>query len=108
MKLKSICLYTFSSSLQQHMVFFFRISLTADDKGPQRAIILIDYQSHVQQQQRCHLACDHEASFYLMLSATETRIKHLILSRNDLSLNSALNDEEVAIEYYYVQFFFII
>ena len=52
-------------------------------------VLLIDYQSHVQQQ-RCHLACDHEASFYLTLSATETRIKHLVLSRNDLSLNSAL------------------
>ena len=51
-------------------------------------VLLIDYQSHVQQ--RCHLVCNHEASFYLTLSATEIRIKYLVLSRNDLSLDSAL------------------
>ena len=40
-------------------------------------------------QQRCHLACGHEASSYLTLSATEARTIYLILSRNDPSLDSA-------------------
>ena len=41
------------------------------------------YQSHVLQHYR--VACGHEASCYLTLSATEARIKYLILLRLERS-----------------------
>ena len=43
----------------------------------------LGYQSHVLQ--HCHPTCGHEASSYLTLSATEAKIKDLILSRIELS-----------------------
>ena len=55
-------------------------------------VLYIYYQPDIQQ--RCHVACGHKASSYLTLSATEARIKYLILSRNDLS-RLRTSDEEV-------------
>ena len=51
---------------------------------------VLGYQSHVLQ--RCHLARGHEASSYLTFSATEPRIKYLILSTNSRLRTS---DEEI-------------
>ena len=76
------CLYAFPSSLQQHMrvIYFLFVSRL---RPMMKGLNVLGYQSHVLQ--RCHPTCGHEASSHFTLSATEAKIKDLILSKNKLS-----------------------
>ena len=47
---------------------------------------VLGYQSHVQQ--RCHVACGHEASSYLTLSATKAKIKKKVFCQERTSLST--------------------
>ena len=76
------CLYTFPSSLQQHMGFIYMLFVSRL-RPMIKGLNVLGYQSHVLQ--RCHPTCGHEASSHLTTSATEAKIKDLILSKTNLS-----------------------